>query len=199
MEEYPKEITLRDGRAITLRMLESDDEERLAEFFATLPRGSTQFLKHDVRDRAVVKQFVANLNTDSILPIVAVSADGKIVADATLHMVQRGWRRHVGEVRGVVAEEYRRQGVATALVRELVEQASVRGLKKLKAEILDSQTGAFKVFQRMGFKEEARLKQHALDLDDQLHDVLILTNAVDDLWRNMEELISGMEIAYGKG
>ena len=147
----------------------------------------------------MVKQFVANLNTDSILPIVAVSADGKIVADATLHMVQRGWRRHVGEVRGVVAEEYRRQGVATALVRELVEQASVRGLKKLKAEILDSQTGAFKVFQRMGFKEEARLKQHALDLDDQLHDVLILTNAVDDLWRNMEELISGMEIAYGKG
>ena len=198
MEEYPKEITLRDGRTITLRLLRTDDEERLIEFFAGLPRGSTQFLKHDVRDAEVVRHFVTNLNPDSTLPIVAMSADGKIVADATLHMVQRGWRRHIGEVRGVVAEGWRHQGLATALVRELVEQASARGLKKIKAEILDSQTGAFKVFKRMGFTEEARLKQHALDLDGQLHDILILTNSVDDLWRNMEELISEMEIAYGK-
>ncbi len=198
MEEYPKEIKLRDGRSLTLRMLQPDDEERLIEFFAGLPRGSTQFLKHDVRDAEVVRSFVKRINPDSIWSIVAVSPEGKIVADATLHTVSRGWRRHIGEVRGVVAEEYRREGLATVLVRELIEHASARGLRKLKAEILDSQTGAFKVFQRMGFKEEARLKQHALDLDGKLHDVLILSNSVDDLWRNMEELISEMEIAYGK-
>jgi RimJ/RimL family protein N-acetyltransferase len=198
MEDYPKDITLRDGRAITLRMLQTDDEERLVEFFAALPRGSTQFLKHDVRDAQVVKRFVGNINPDSVFSIVAVTAENEIVADATLHTVSRGWRRHIGEVRGVVAEDYRRQGLATALVRELIEHASARGVKKLKAEILDSQQGAFKVFKRMGFEEEARLKQHALDLDGQLHDILILTNSVDDLWRNMEELISEMEIAYGK-
>jgi RimJ/RimL family protein N-acetyltransferase len=198
MEDYPKEIKLRDGRSVTLRMLQADDEERLVEFFGALPRGSTQFLKHDVRDAAVVKRFVTRMSPDSVWPIVAVTPEGKMVADATLHTVSRGWRRHIGEVRGVVAEEYRHQGLATAMVRELVEHASARGLRKLKAEILDSQQGAFKVFKRMGFKEEARLKQHALDLDGQLHDILILTNSVDDLWRNMEELISEMEIAYGQ-
>jgi len=151
-----------------------------------------------VRDPKVVKRFVTHINPDSIWPIVAVTAEGEIVADATLQTVSRGWRRHVGEVRGVVAEAYRRQGLATALVRELVEHAGSRRLRKLKAEILDTQTGAFKVFQRMGFKEEARLKQHALDLDGQLHDILILTNSVDDLWRKMEDLISEMEITSSR-
>jgi len=198
MEEYPKQIALRDGRSVTLRMLQATDEARLMEFFAGLPRGSTQFLKHDVHDPEVVRRFVAHIDPQSIWPIVAVTPEGNIVADATLHTVSRGWRRHVGEVRGVVAESYRRQGLATALVRELVEHAGSRHLRKLKAEILDTQTGAFKVFQRMGFKEEARLRQHAMDLDGQLHDILILTNSVDDLWRKMEDLISEMEITSSR-
>ena len=84
------------------------------------------------------------------------------------------------------------------MVHELVEQASVRKLRKLEAQILASQKDARKVFERMGFRVEARLSQHASDLEGNPHDVLILTNAVDELWNTMEELIAGMELAGGK-
>jgi len=198
MDEYPKQVALTDGETIVLRPLQRDDEQALIQFFAELEPGSAQFMKHDVRDPAVVRYFVENIDPDAVWAIVAVTNEGKIVGDATLHMNKRGWRRHIGEVRGVVAEPYRRRRLATALVHELVEQASVRKLRKLKAEILATQRDARKVFERMGFRVEARLSQHATDHEGNPHDVLILTNSVDELWNKMEELIAGMELAGGK-
>ena len=198
MEQYPKLVTLKDGATVTLRPLERGDEEGLLRFFTELPEESTQFLKHDVRDPAVVKRFIESSDPESVHAIVALSEDGRIVGDATLHTTRYGWRRHVGEVRGVVAPDFRRRRLAAALVRELVEHASTMGLRLLEAQILDSQAGALKVFSRLGFKEVARLPEHALDQDDQLHDLLILTNSVDELWHVMEDMISALDIARGK-
>jgi len=189
---YPKQITVKSGERVDLRPLTSSDMQALIDFFAGLPAESTQFLKHNVRDAEVVRGFLKS-DPSSIWAIVAVTADGNIVGDATLHMTQLGWRRHVGEVRVVVATAYQKQGLATQLIHELVNQASIKGLRKLKAEILDSQTGARQAFVRLGFIEEARLKQHALSSDGQLHDIVILTNTVDDLWKKMEDLICDME------
>jgi RimJ/RimL family protein N-acetyltransferase len=196
--EYPKKVTLADGQILELRPLRKEDRAALVKFFSALPPESTEFLKHDVRDPATVTRFVEHSDPDTIWAIVAETADGSIVGDATLHMARWGWRRHVGEVRGVVAAEYRHKGLATHLVHELVDQAQVRNLKKLEAQILDSQLDAKRVFERLGFREEARLKQHALDIHGRLHDMLLLTNSVDELWNKMEELISSMEMARGR-
>ena len=56
------------------------------------------------------------------------------LTDPVLQDLDYGQRRHVGEIRGVVAAEVRRQRLATALVHELVDQASLKGLKKIEAQ-----------------------------------------------------------------
>lgn len=198
MDEYPKRVALKSGEMVTLRPLEAADEEGLLRFFEDLPAESTQFLKHDVRDPAVVGRFVRNADPDAVWAIVAVTTDGRIVGDATLHTNRLGWRRHVGEVRAVVAANFRRQRLAAALVHELVEQASIKGLKILEAQMLDSQVGAVKVFSRLGFVEVARLPEHAMDIEGQVHDLLILSSSVDELWHAMEDMISAMDIGRGK-
>lgn len=193
---YPKNMKLKDGRDVEIRPLEDNDVGALVAFFKGLPEDSTQFLKEDVQDAKVVSRFVADANPDLTWPVVAVH-DGKIVADATLHMQQRGWRRHVGEVRVVVTPEFRRSRLAMALIHELVNQASLRKLKKLEAQILASQTGALKAFQQLGFLEEARLKDHAMGARGGLHDLIIMTNTVDDLWSKMEDLMHDMDVTRG--
>jgi RimJ/RimL family protein N-acetyltransferase len=192
---YPKKVTLKNGETIELRPLVASDEAALVQFFTDLPRESTEFLKDDVRDPEVVKRFISKADPETIWAVVAVNPNGQIVGDATLHMAKLGWRRHLGEVRVVVGTAYHKQRLATALIHELVNQASLKELKKLEAQILDSQIGARKALERMGFVEEARLKQHAMDLDGKLHDVAFLTNTVDDLWKKMEDLISDMDHA----
>lgn len=192
---YPKFLTLKQGRKVQIRPLGAEDADALIAFFAGLPSEATAFLKHDVQDPDVVRRFIAELGPESVFAVVALTAEGHIVADATLHMQKRGWRRHVGEVRVVVAPEFQRSRLAVALIHELVDQASLRGLRKLEAQILDSQVGALTAFQHLGFAEEARLKDHALDHQGQAHDLLILTNTVEDLWHKMETFMADLEFS----
>ena len=141
----------------------------------------------------MVKGFITALNHERVWSLVALKEQGQIVADATLHMTPRGWRRHVGEVRVVVSPAFHKVGLATSLIHELVNQASLRGLQKLEAQILDSQVGARMAFEHLGFREEGRLKGHAMDLDGRPHDLVLLTNTVDDLWNKMETMIADMD------
>ena len=189
--EYPKKLKLRAEKEVEIRPLEKSDEDGLVAFFAGLPPEATEYLKHDVRDPDVVRAFVRDPNPDKVWPILAFH-DGKVIADASLRMAIYGWRRHVGEIRVVVDPAYQKFGLATALIHELVNHASMRELRKLEAQILDNQTGARTAFERLGFREEARLKDHAMDRQKNLHDIVILTNTVDDLWAKMEDMLADM-------
>ncbi len=192
---YPKRVTLKNGAAVLLRPLQADDEAALTAFFSALPPESTQFLKHDVRNPEVLRRWVRQRDPEEAWSILALGDKGKVVGDATLLMSRSGWRRHIGEVRVVVAPELEHQHLATNLIHELVNQASLRSLRKLEAQILDVQEGARRAFEKLGFREEARLTRHAVDLQGQEHDLLILTNSVEDLWRKMENLIHDMDFA----
>jgi RimJ/RimL family protein N-acetyltransferase len=195
MEQYPKRVTLRSGASLTLRPLTEADEAALLRFFGALPQESTQYLKEDVRaPEAVLRHFFRERDPERDWSVIALLDDGRIVGEATLHADRHGWRRHVGEVRVVVDPGMQKQRLATTLIHELVNQASVRGLRKLEAQILHAQAGARAAFDHLGFREEARLVGHALDHLGSAHDLLLLTVAVDDLWRKMENLITDMEL-----
>jgi RimJ/RimL family protein N-acetyltransferase len=193
---YPKRITLKNGAVAVLRPLQPSDEAALCAFFTALPPESTQFLRHDVRDPAVTRRFVRENNPEEVWCILALTEDGQVIGDATLHLHRTGWRRHIGEVRVVVAPALEHQRLATGLIHDLVNQASLRGLRKLEARVLDVQEGAKRAFEKLGFREEARLARHALDLREREHDLVFLTNTVEDLWRKMEDVIHDMELRH---
>jgi RimJ/RimL family protein N-acetyltransferase len=194
---YPKKAALKGGTTVILRPLDTGDEGRLVRFFARLPPENTQFLKDDVGDPEVVRSIAQLRDPGRVVSLLAITDDDRVAGAAMLHVDHHGWRRHVGEVRVVVAPEFQKQRLATTLIAELVNQASLRSLQKLEAQILDVQADALAAFEHLGFREEARLHGHAMDHQGELHDLLILTNSVDDLWRKMENLISDLEFARG--
>lgn len=190
---FPKRVKLKNGRVVTLRPLEKSDETGLGRFFAELPREATEFLRDDVRDPQVIRRFIEERDPDRVYCILALADGDRIVADATLHKDPRGWRRHLGEIRVVVAPELQKQRLASALIRELVAHASFVGLKKVVAQILDSQPEVKLAFERHGFRQEARLVGHALDMHDRPHDILVLTNDVEALWDSMQDLLTDLD------
>jgi len=192
MEKYPKEIMIKDGTRVTLRLMEKDDVTKLLDFFRALPEEDRRFLKEDVTQEEVVRRWADELNYDRIFPIVA-EVEGKIVGDATLHRPLYGWSKHVGEIRMVVAKEYQRKGLGTALARELYRYALDKGVEKIVAQVMEGQLGAIKAFERLGFKKEATLKEHVTDLEGKKRGLIIMANHVEDLWRRMEELYSAEE------
>jgi len=165
---YPK--ILDDG--LTLRPLEAKDERALLSFFQRIPVDERQLFKDDVTKSAVIQGWIKNLDYQTILPLLALDGDG-VVADATLHRDRRGWSRHVGRIRVTLDTGYRRRGLAKTLVQEFIAIAKPLKVAILQAEVLDVQAGARSLFEDLGFHPVATLPQHAIDLSDCVHDILV--------------------------
>lgn len=186
--DYPKRGTLKDGTEVELRPLRADDGARLLRFFRSLPEDDRLFLKEDVTRQEVVDGYLANMDFTRVLPILAVGGDD-VLGDGTLHMTEHGWTRHVGEIRLVVARQMQGRGLGTLIAHELVLHAQRMGLDKIQAQVVADAEGAVRMFEKLGFTQEAVLKGYVIDLRGQRHDLAIMVNDVAELWRQMEDMI----------
>ena len=193
LTEYPKEVNLRDGSKVIMRPVVKKDEEALYQFFKGLSKEDRLYLRDDVTSWKVIHGWMENIDYERVLPILAFDGD-IVVADATLHRNPHGWRHHVGEIRMSVAGSHRGRGLARVIAAEIFHQAVESGLDKLVAEVLTVQKNAQRVFARLGFQEEAVLKDHGVDADGNKHDLIIMSNIVSTLWENwtrFTESVSG--------
>jgi len=183
--EYPKEVQIKDGSTVELRPFEKKDTDALFAFFAKLPESDRLFLKENVTDPAVIERWAIELNYERVFPILAWKGS-EIVADATLHKNLGGWMKHVGTIRIVTAKEYQRKGLGSVLANELFLHALKSGLEKIVAEMMETQQGAKKVFEKLGFTQEAVLRGHVRDQIGVRHDLLVLTKDLEEFWANIQ-------------
>ena len=174
LDRYPQKVTLEDGTELVLKAMNKQDERILMDFFEDLYDSDRLYLRNDVSNYRVVREWFSNLNYNRVFPLLALH-EGRIVANATLHRKPFGWMRHVGEIRIVVSPSFRKKGLARIMFTELIHTAEEAGLDKLTAEMAVTQVGAIDVFRKMGFRDEAILKDYIRDAKDKVHDLLIMT------------------------
>lgn len=171
---YPKQVGLRDGRAVSVRPLADDDADALLKFFIRLPGEDRYFLKDDVTSPKVIEKWTAQRDFDRALPLVAC-ADGEIVADATLVRSRHGANRNVAKIRVVVAPDYRYQGLGTALLRDLCDIAADAELEKVTAELVAGvQDDAIAATERLGFIKAATIHELLRDEQGHPHDLVVM-------------------------
>lgn len=181
-----RKYTLKDGSTVSIRAMTRQDVKAIHDFFMHIPEEDRLFLKHDVADKSVVEQWAKQLDYNTALPLLAFDKNNTVVGDATLHMEQYGWSRHIGEIRIVVDRAWRSKGVGLALSKEIFMAALERKLSKIVAEMAEDQQGAIKVFEKLGFTKEAELKNHILDLKGKSHNLVIMSNDVKEAVKIME-------------
>ena len=186
LREFPKRISLRDGTEVTLRPMLESDEAALLAFFRRLSLEDRQFLRDDVTRPELIHAWCQHIDYNRVLPILA-ECEGRIVGDATLHR-RFGWMRHLGEIRVATDPFYRRHGLASVMAREIFYLALQAGLDKMAAEVGADQQAAIKVFEKIGFRQEARLDGHIMDLQGRRHDLVVLTTDIPVLMQKLEEI-----------
>jgi GNAT superfamily N-acetyltransferase len=173
LERYPKTVTLKGNLQATLRPLVAADEKAFHEFFCTVPETERLLFKHRVIEPEVIHDWCQRIDYGKILPLLAI-ADGKIVADASLHQQLGGWKRHIGRISVVVHPGYRGRGLARALIQELIDVASDAGLEKLEAEFLGNQQAARLAFAELGFSDLLVLPDYVKDMQAIAHDYVLM-------------------------
>jgi len=164
---------LKDGTRVTLRPLVKEDRDRLLDFFRRVEEKDLMFLRSNVRDPAVIEHWVQNIDYSRVFPLIA-EVDGRIVGDATLHMRKVGWKRHLGNVRVVVANEFQGRGLGTLLINEIVELANEFGLEKLVAEIHLQSVAALNAFKKAGFVVKAVFEDLVQDMAGRRGDLVVM-------------------------
>jgi L-amino acid N-acyltransferase YncA len=170
---YPRTISLEDGTSVTLRPLLKTDEAALLEYFGSLPPEDRLCLKEDVTDPKVIENWIYELDYDTVLSLIALH-NGNIVGDATLHFNPIGWTKHQGEVRLTTSTRYRVRGLGTILVQNLIDIATKLDLEQIHIEIPPVLDKAFYLFEKMGFKEVAKLQGFVKDLEGKESDLVLM-------------------------
>jgi ribosomal protein S18 acetylase RimI-like enzyme len=175
--QYPISENLNDGSQITIRPLRKEDEKILHEYFLRLPPEDRLCLRNDVTDPKVIESWIYDLDYDVILPLVALDGN-HIVANGTLEFDPVGWTKHQGEIRITCDPQYRKKGLATILIQNLIRIAKDFGLEQLTAEIAPTLDEAYFLFEKLEFQEAAVLKDFIKDFQENYQDLVLMVKSI---------------------
>ena len=183
-KRYPCTVDCQ-GTEVELCRLTSSDESDLLAFANALPVHDLLFLSRDIQEPKVVSAWIKSIKDGDIVSIVA-RKDNQIIGSTAIVTDKYTWSSHVGEIRVLVGENSRDIGLGRLLIQESFLVGLDIGLEKLTAQMTVDQDGAIKVFEEMGFRTEALLKDHVKDRDGEKHDIIILSHDVDRFYSQMQ-------------
>jgi RimJ/RimL family protein N-acetyltransferase len=186
---YPKSIRLRDKTPALLRPLGRYDGKPLLEFYQGLPEEDRLALRDDVTRPEWVRRFLEQVGSGEVISF-GVEIRGALVGAASLYRLRHGWSAHVGELRISVASGFRRKGVGSILASVLVRVARGIGVEKLVAQMMAQQDPALRTFERLGFAQEAVLKDQVKDVAGHKHDLLVYSSDVAHIWETVEAIVA---------
>lgn len=160
-----------------IRRFAPADRDAMLAFAGSLPEHDLLFLGRDLRHPRVVEAWLGAIEEGWIDSLVAVDGE-KLVGTAALVRDPLGWSAHVGEIRLLVASDKRGAGLGRDLLEAIYSIAMERGLAKLTAQMTPDQIGSVMLFESLGFRAEALLKDHVRNRAGDTYDLAILSHDV---------------------
>ena len=132
---------------ITISRLEEASDAAVKDINLLLPQVRSDPYQHK-GSLADLQNIVENNWTSMIV----AKDEKRIIGMATIHIVNNMGKRiaHVDDV--VISDPYRRQGLATRIISELINVAKSRGVSQLRLTSRSARMAANELYQQMGFK-----------------------------------------------
>jgi len=181
---YPRRVATEAGE-IEFRLMRRADEAAVLAFAKALPTHDLLFLPRNISQPKVLSAWINEIERGDITSLLALR-QGAVVGCGTLVRDSHSWSPHVGEIRMVVSQDVRGQGVGRALSQETFALALASGLEKLTVQMTVDQKAAIALFESLGFKAEALLRDHVRDAAGQKHDIVVLGHNVAQVRAQME-------------
>lgn len=185
MNDAPSRTIHLGGEAIALRRMTPADEAAVLAFARGLDPHELLFLRRDIRQPKVVAAWSREIEAGQFETVLAWKS-GAVVGCGTVVRDPLSWSAHVAELRTVIAADQRGLGLGTAMVQETFRMALAAGAEKIFAQMTTDQPGAIAVFEGLGFRPEAILREHVRDEAGTAYDIVILSHIVAEVAARLE-------------
>jgi GNAT superfamily N-acetyltransferase len=169
LEQFSWEARLKSGAVARIRPLGPGDRERMAQAIRGLDAQSiyTRLFSH--RKGLTEAGLDRVMHTDAVREVVLVATlpgpEGEAIIGAGRYVAPAAPAPlHSADVAFVVEEDHHGQGLASALLRHLVEVARDRGIACFEADVLAENPSMLKVFARAGLPLRRRHEGGSLHL-----------------------------------
>ncbi len=174
MARYPRTIQS-DGAAFELTVMHATDEPDVLRFARALPPHDLLFMPRDITNAKVLSAWVREIAAENIVSVLARRGGGDVVGCAAVVRDRHSFSPHVGDLRVLVSPTTRAHGLGRALVQESFLIALSMGLEKVTAQMTSDQRAAITVFEDLGFRVEALLRNHVRDAAGDKFDLVVLS------------------------
>ena len=181
---YPRHVKT-DAGEIEFHLMTRADEAAVLDFAKKLPTHDLLFLPRNISEPKVLSAWINEIERGAITSLLGLK-EGRVVGCGTLVRDPHSWSPHVGELRMVVSTDVRGQGVGRALSQETFLLALGAGLEKLSVQMTVDQRAAIALFESLGFKAEALLRDHVRDVDGKKHDIVVLGHNIAQFAAQLE-------------
>jgi RimJ/RimL family protein N-acetyltransferase len=163
-------ITLRDGRPALIRVMQTDDEERLKAAFAQLDPQTiyTRFFsfRKELPERAFLRiAQIDFVNLAGLVATIGAGADETVIGGASYVGRTAHDGAKVAEVAFTIEEDFQGQGLAGRLLAALITLARRHGLARFEAEVLTGNAPMLAVFRRSGLPLHLRRQGDVVHVD----------------------------------
>lgn len=173
MRDYPRTVDC-GGAPIVLTPFEAVHLGAVRSFAQSLPEHDLLFLARDIQHPKVISAWIHSIADGEISSLVALDGD-KVVGTTAIVRDPLGWSAHVAELRILISEDMRGKGLGRILLQHCFADAIDNGAEKLMARMTPDQRGAIALFEEMGFRGEAMLRDHVHDREGKVYDLAILS------------------------
>lgn len=157
-----REFYLKNGRKYIIRKARLSDAKSLLDFFNAiiLKDDYNVTIPADIKKQKMTikkeQEYIKSKNKNGNILILA-EINKRIIGSVSLEAIHRQRLSHVASLQISVHKRFRRNGIATALVTIVIQQAQKESLfEKIGLGVLANNIGAIRLYKKLGFVEEGR-------------------------------------------
>lgn len=166
-------VTVIVDNKLTLRPARSSDLRALSDLVNNEIRTGTATWNEKPRSQEYMARWIVE-RTGSGFPVLIAEYDDVVGVASYCTFRKADGYKHTVEHTVYVSPDHRRQGIATALIERLVEQARTDGYHRMIGGISADQDASLKLHETLGFYETGRLREVGRKFDRWLDLVLMM-------------------------
>jgi len=163
-------VRLKDGREVTIRPLTAEDNEKIYEMFASMSEEALRWgMPPYTRER--IERWMSNIEN---LIILGAEHDRRLMGYAQIHKGSQPRRIGTAGLAIYLHQDYHGVGLGTEMIGLLLETAEEHGVHKVNLDTVADNEAALRLFEKMGFEVEGRIRDSYRGSDGRYHDIIAM-------------------------
>jgi RimJ/RimL family protein N-acetyltransferase len=165
-----RRVRLKDGREVAIRPLTTEDNEKIYEMFKAMSEEALRWgMPPYTRER--IRRWMRNIEN---LIVLGAEHDKLLIGYAQIHKVSQPRRIGTAGLAIYLHQDYHGVGLGTEMVGLLLEAAEEHGVHKVNLETVADNEAAMRLFEKMGFGVEGRIRDSYRGADGRYHDIIAM-------------------------